>query len=549
MAQEESSIGGSSWIGADIFRLMFNIVKSSSFAVIVLFICYGAAAAALANISPGGFSEIYAALRAFFLTLLSMSAVSVFRALFESGKPDLKSIVPGMGFAGKVFLSVMLIALLFFAFSLFMGVVSAFAKYFFMDVFGRLFTRQSVYLFIALIIFIKISAAVFMSLCIIAFSGDNGFIESLSDSLNILSENKFLFFLCFSVLAALLTFLLSSDMTSLSKPGPAAVNKIASMQALRGTKFTAIFSAFMPLYWFFLTAVYFTLGHEGQTKKVMEDRQHFAIDYSGGFSSSGSESAAESVEEDSGFSLSNAFYFSWGIYKRLFLKLTAGVLGTYAVFLITGAAAFFILRRTGVIIPAASVKTLPAAELFFFAAGAFVFYYFLMFFFCSFALGFFRGKGTGFKNFFPGPAAFVRFILFLFFTAVFVISVPFTAEKINLLLRLAVKSYAFPFPVAAVVAAFFAFIIIYALISLFYAPFFIIDGHKFWNALADSCQIMKGRKMAFLCLLCVLFIINLIGHAFIVGWIFTIPFSALVLIQIYVTLSAGFGGYKEDAAQ
>ncbi len=552
MTQQETSIEGKSWIGADIFRLMFNIVKGNPFAFIVLFICYGSASAALANISPGGFSEIYAALRAFFLTLLSVSAVSAFRAVFEGGKPGLKPLVPGMGFVGKVFLSAFLIALLFFAFGLFMDVVSAFGKYFFMDVFGRLFTRRSVYLFIALIIFIKISAAVFMSFCIIAFSGDNGFIESLSDSFNILTENKFLFFFGFSVLAAALTFLLSSDMAPLFKPGPAAVNKIASMQALRGTKVTAIFPAFMPLYWFFLTAVYFTLGHEGQTKKVMEDGRHFAIDYSGGLSSSGSDSdsVAESVEEDSGFSLSNAFYFSWGIYKRLFFKLTAGVLGMYSVLFIVSASAFFILRRTGVITAAASVKTLPAAELFFSAAGTFVFYCFLMFFFCSFALGFFRGKGISFKNFFPGYAAFVRFMLFLFFTAAFAVPVPFIAEKINLLLRFAVKSYALPFPaVAAVVAAFFAFIIIYALTSLFYAPFFLMDGHKFRNALTDSCRIMKGQRMAFLCLLGALFIINLIGHAFAVGWMFTVPFSALVLIQIYVTLSAEYGGRQEDAAR
>ena len=96
---------------------------------------------------------------------------------------------------------------------------------------------------------------------------------------------------------------------------------------------------------------------------------------------------------------------------------------------------------------------------------------------------------------------------------------------------------------------FFAFIIIYALTSLFYAPFFLMDGHKFRNALTDSCRIMKGQRMAFLCLLGALFIINLIGHAFAVGWMFTVPFSALVLIQIYVTLSAEYGGRQEDAAR
>jgi hypothetical protein len=246
------------------------------------------------------------------------------------------------------------------------------------------------------------------------------------------------------------------------------------------------------------------------------------------------------------FSLADALYFSWGIYKKLFFKLTAGIIAVYAVF----AALFY-----GVIVLLFELSFANLQR--WFSEGNFVFcfcaalviYYCLMFLYVSFAMGFFRGKGIKFKNFFPPLKAVLKFAGFVSFIALFLFSIPFIIEKIDMLLKLAASSFPLPFAaIAAGSSALFALIVVYALTVLFYTPFFILDRHSFSESLSLCSEMMKGQRTAFFCILFALFILNLIGHLLVFAWIFTIPFSVLVIIQIYITISDGYN-IKEDIAQ
>jgi hypothetical protein len=369
-------------------------------------------------------------------------------------------------------------------------------------------------------------------------------------------------FCIFAFLSAAATVFLSSYISPLlsyyTGHNAAAVNKLMSLREFMLTDFSLISSALMPLYWMFLMAVYFTLGNEGGVIKELEAapsgsgfrKEYRSEYYTGPELETGQEElpAQENVEDfTDDFSLSNAFYFSWGIYKKLFLKLTSAMIAVNALFVFICAAALFALVRFSAIPDIFAGKLPPVVNMFVILGCAFLVYYILMFFYVSFVRGFFRGKGVVLGNFFPPFKVTARFFGFVAFIAAFILSVPFIVEKADMILQLAVKSFSFPFAsLVAALSLIFAVIIVYALVSLFYVPFFILDGHKFADSLTTCTQMMKGQRMAFFCVLFLLALINMAGHLTVIGFLFTVPFSVLVVMQIYITISSDYSKYKED---
>lgn len=544
-----------SWIAVDIFKLMWKTVKNNIAGIIAVFVFYGIIFTVINIARVQTVSVATALLCQLLIAVIPLSLISVLRPVFESGHLKLKAVFPSLGFIGKVVLLIVLLLLFYFLSGIFFSVVAVFFGSVLKSTFGRLFTQNAVSLIIILGIFISLLLSVYFSFCMISFSGKKGFSESLAGSLKIFTENKFLTFCVFGIItAAIILFLVSYLQLSFpfSRINHANMDKLADIQKFLTTKFLIIQSVLMPLYWFLIMSVYFTLGHEGEIKEVIEARQHFGRDYCAESDIAGDDNESAQNGDDAqyeafGFSLSHAFYFSWGIYKKFFLSFTAGTAGTYAVFLALCFFAASALKHTGVIAQFFPLKALPVQDIFFLTIAASVIYYFLMFFYFSFAGSFFRGKGIRFKNFFPSFKTTFRFISFFVFIAAFLLAIPFIIEKLNLILRIAVESFNFNGSyVSAAGPVLFAVMAVYVLVSFFYVPFFILDGHSFSDSLARCTEMMRGQKMAFFCALTVLLVINLIGHALVAGWLFTVPFSVLVLVQIYVTISPGYSKYKED---
>ncbi|MCL2144053.1 MAG: hypothetical protein FWH43_00945 [Endomicrobia bacterium] len=542
--QETSSEG---WIVADIFKLMLITVKNNTVSMALIFIVYAAAAAAL-NLIFGAASQGFEGfIRVILLSLIMFSLISVLRPIFKGKKFGFKYIFPGWNFFGKVILFFIFVIVLSLILKLTFFIFSVFCGYFIKSIFGRLISPDTIYFIFAAAVMIILLLTAYFSFCFLAFSGKNGFGESLSTAMKIFTENKLIVFFVFSALAAAATFIMSSYVVPLislhAGSDLASLKKVRELYGFMTTTFAVISSGVMPLYWMFLMSVYFTLGHEGDVVKELRTG-HYASHFE---EETGPQESPREEDEFDNFSLSNAFYFSWGIYKKIFVKLTSGILAVYAVFIFICAIAFFALRQSSVLPDVFAGKYPSLDKMFVFVAAAAIVYYILMFFYFSYARGFFRGKGMDFKNFFPLPKINLRFFAFMAFISAFILSIPFILEKAGLLLQFFIKSFNFPFAsLIAGLSLIFAVIAVYALVSLFYVPFFILDGHTFSDSLTTCTQMMGGQKMAFICVLFVLVLINIIGHALIAGWIFTVPFSVLVLMQIYVTISAGYSSYQED---
>lgn len=539
---------------ADIFKSMLTAFKKNLAGMVAVFVVYGGIAAAIQLIFGKDMHQTIITMRVLLSVIVTISLISLLRSVFESGKLKFKSVFPRFGFIGKLALSAIFIILFSLLAVFLLGILSVFVGYFFMMIFGRLFTANTIYFFAGACVFLNLLFYAFFSFCLIAFSGKNSFGESLGISAKIFLENKLLTFFVLALLAAGITALAASYVNPIlsyfGKPTAASIKKVAALQEFLITDFAVISAALMPVYWFFMMAVYFVLGHEGDTKKIIEAKTYYGqyySQYAGMEENLDDEPKAQEDEGYDSFSLSNAFYFSWGIYKKICAKLTGGIAAVYAVYALLCVAGVYLLQKFSFIAPVLSGSTPSVKDAFFLCAGGLVLYYFLMFFYGAFVRGFFRGKGIEFKNFFPPFKVTLRYAAFLCFIAVFILSIPFIIEKVDLLMQITIKSYTFPFTaVVAGCSVLFAVIIVFALVSFFYVPMFLLDGHHFSESLTICSEMMKGQKMVFFCVLAGLALINLISHALIIAWLFVVPFTVLVLIQIYTTISLGYSKYKED---
>ncbi|MDR1195771.1 MAG: hypothetical protein LBL00_04750 [Endomicrobium sp.] len=524
------------WIITDIFKLAFTTVKNNFFGMIAVLLFYTIVPAAVLLLLQRG-ATIILLLSALFCCMLPLSLISVLRGAFENGKLKLGDVVPSLGFIGKLILFLFLnvaagiiLRICFFLFFLLFGNVI-------INVFLKDFLPYTVFACIGLGLFVYFAYSIFSFFCFVSFCGKNGFWESLGNALQILTENKLFFFCVFAFLSGILVLIIYLTVGFNYED----IGKIMSFQQFIYIGTTVL----MPFFDILLVSAYFTLGHEAKTKQVFEPEGYFGRDHLLPEENKTEENREESREDEDSdsFSLSNALYFSWGIYKKLFFKLTAGIIAVYAAIV----ALFY-----GVIMPFFRFlfQRLSMEDFILYFCAALVIYYCLMFLYVSFVIGFFRGKGIKIKNFFPPFKTVLKFAGFVSFIAVFLFSIPFIIEKIDMLLKLAASN--FPVPYAAIVAgslALFALIVIYVLVVLFYTPFFILDGQTFSESLSLCSDMMKGQRTAFFCILFALFIINLIGHLLVFAWIFTVPFSVLVIIQIYIAISDGYSGYKEDIVQ
>ena len=538
------------WLVFDIFKLMFTTFKNN-FAGMMLILVFYSALSVVINLAFGGETLI----RALLITAAAVSIISVLRPAFENGKLKSDSVLPGFAFILKIFLSLIVIAAVTVALCFVFVIMSILCGYIFKAVFGKKISPDSVYMIAGAVVFVKLLIIAYFSFCFIAFSGKSGLWESFGVVARIFTENRLAVFLIFGVLAALITYLMSSYVVALMSfywgNDLSSAKKAAEFFDYLSNNAAFVFSVLMPLYWILMMSIYFTMGHEGAVIKDVGKSPVFGAYI---FSSNAGQGAAEETQAEEGvsdnFSLRDTFSFSWNIYKKLSMELTSGIIAVYAVFIFACGAVFLILRQTSALPDIFSGKYPALGRAFICLAAALLVYYALMFLYLSYVRGYFRGKGMSFRNFLPDLKANVRFLAFTAFIAAFTLSIPFILEKAELLLRFFAKSYSFSFtPFAAGLSLIFASVAVYALVSLFYVPFFILDGHTFSDSLARCSQMMTGQRMAFFCILFLLLLLNAAGHALIIGWIFTVPFSVLAVMQIYATVSIGYSKYNEDVVE
>jgi hypothetical protein len=231
------------------------------------------------------------------------------------------------------------------------------------------------------------------------------------------------------------------------------------------------------------------------------------------------------------FSVLESFYLAWGIYKKVFFKMTAGIAAVYVFFALICFLTWFLFYQN---MPVAAALLIPI-------------YCFLMMLYMSFARGFFNGKGMSFKNFFPPLKQIFLLAGFTLFINGFLVAMFFITEKVSAILNLFLyKSIKNPEIIMFFVVLVFTVLAFYVIVVLFYAPLSILDGVKFSDSLAASLEIIQSHKIAFFCVLSVLACLNFIGHITLFGWLFTLPFSVLVILQIYITISKKSGDITDE---
>ncbi|MCL1972554.1 MAG: hypothetical protein FWG57_06155 [Endomicrobia bacterium] len=538
------------WVIVDIFKLMLATFKNNFAGMMLILVFYGA----LAVVVNWAFSG-EAVMRTLLIGTAAMSIISVLRTAFENGKLKPDSALPRFAFILKIFLSLIVIAAVIALLCFIFVIISILCGYILKAVFGKTISPDSVYMIAGAIVFVNLLIGAYFSFCFIAFSGKSGLWESFGTAARIFTENKLAVFLIFGILSAAITYLMSSYVVPLMSfyfgHDLSSAKKAAECFGFLSSNVAFVFSALMPLYWMLLMSVYFTLGHEGAVIKDVGNSPVFGAYI---FSTRAGQEADEEIQTEESvsdnFSLQDTFYFSWNIYKKLSMELTSGIIAVYAVFISVCAAAFLILRQVSVLPDIFAGKYPHLGRTFICLAAALLVYYALMFLYISYVRGYFRGKGMSFRNFFPALRVSGRFLAFTAFIAAFLLSIPFILEKAEILLRFFTKSYSLPFtPFAAGLSLIFAVIAVYALVSLFYVPVFILDGHTFSDSLNRCTQMMTGQRMAFFSILFLLLLLNAAGHALIIGWIFTVPFSVLAVMQIYSTVSVGYSKYHEDVVK
>lgn len=534
-----------------VFHFMRAAIANNLAGMIIIFIFYAAVFTAV-NLIFGFSARGGAALAKSFLNFAAtLSLISVLRPAFESGKLNPAAILPGLGFIGRTILFTIVSGVILFFLGLLIFVVWFSAGSVLESTFTSMISRDNIYFILALLIFINLVLTAVVSFCFISLSGKNGFLESVGAAFRILTENKLLAFTVFALLTTAITFLISFLVSHYS-PGLLAnakqiAGKINGLPAFSAAKLKVAViavSALTPVYWIILMSVYFASGHDEAAEGELSVRGQYWH-----ANENSPEEKPQSGGADDSFSLSNAFDFSWGIYKVLFAKLTAAAVIAHLVFIFIFAAVFMTLRQLSLIPDFFAGKSPSLSAIFILAAAMFVVYYAVTFFYVSFVRGFFKGEGLSFKNFFPPAKIIFGFFFFVVLMAAFLCAIPFVTYKAVLLLQVLLKGFNFsPAVLGAVPALLLASIALYALISLFYVPFLMLDGRDFSDSLAVCSEMTAGHRMALLGVLLLLAVLNTAGCAFFIGVLFTAPFSVLVLMQIYVTISSGYDGYLEDIA-